>query len=646
VADGKHSQNDRVSAGNPRPGGRSAPSFGARLRYRFDNTLSRSPSSVIAWLALVALGLVVLAGIADLLINLTGVSDTPPANFPEAVWQALLRMLDPGTFSDDEGFAYRMLGLLVTLGGIFVGGCLIGLIANAVDQRVESLRKGRSTVLESGHTLILGWSDRVPVIVKELVIANESEKSAAIVILADEDKTTMEDTLRDDVGDLRTTRVVCRSGTATNPADLELVNLAGARSVIAVGGGDAAVVKAVLGVTSSRQAARAPGGAAIPIVAEIGSVATARSIRTLFGGEVVVVSSDAVIAELTAQACRQRGLSAVFRELLDFDGDEIYFAPFESLVGETYGRAQLSFEHCSLMGVFTTDGAVVLNPPAERVIGPGEELIAVAGDDSTFLVTGHRAAARVLDAGASTVAAAGAGPYVVLVGWSRLGPRVVAELDSFLGEGATLHILADADLHDADGIRASLPAGAKSRIEITSRSGSPEDIVAEVLGTHFTEVIVLGDRDSVPTEDADAHTLLTLVAFDQLRRRLGRDGVRIVAELLDPRHAALAKATGADDFIISDELTSLMIAQLSERPDLDQLFQDLFDPDGATIEVVAARRYGAEQATCFADVVAAASAAGQSAIGYRRDRDGTVVVNPPKSEPLRLDAEDGIVVVT
>ena len=50
-------------------------------------------------------------------------------------------------------------------------GSLIGLISNAVDQQIEKLRMGRSNVLESGHTLVLGWSPRLPVILSELVIA-------------------------------------------------------------------------------------------------------------------------------------------------------------------------------------------------------------------------------------------------------------------------------------------------------------------------------------------------------------------------------------------------------------------------------------------------------------------------------------------
>jgi len=138
---------------------------------------------------------------------------------------------------------------------------------------------------------------------------------------------------------------------------------------------------------------------------------------------------------------------------------------------------------------------------------------------------------------------------------------------------------------------------------------------------------------------------MTLVAFQKLVRTGSLGDVRIVAELLDQRHVPLALATGADDFIVSDELTSLMIAQLSERSSLSQVFDDLFDPHGCTVEVIPARRYGAEAAGCFGDIVAAAAAVGHSAIGFRRAADGVVTVNPAKRAPLTVRAEDGIVVL-
>ena len=156
---------------------------------------------------------------------------------------------------------------------------------------------------------------------------------------------------------------------------------------------------------------------------------------------------------------------------------------------------------------------------------------------------------------------------------------------------------------------------------------------------------MLGYRDALDDDEADARTLLTLLAFRQVRQQEDVGPVRMVAELLDQRNAPLAEATGADDFIVSDELTSLMLAQLSERQELSQVFADLFDRAGCSIELREAPRYGAHLATRFADVVATASSLGDSAIGFRVAASGEVVVNPSKSTPLSLGRDDEILVV-
>ena len=614
---------------------------GAHLRYRFDTALSKGPSVVISWLGLLTLSLILATALVLTIFRLTGVNgDTDHSlGVIEAFWQSLLRVVDAGTFAGDKGWFTRIVGLAITISGIFIAGSLIGLIANAVDQRIEELRKGRSRVIESDHTLILGWSNRVPAIVKELVIANESRSRAAVVIVAEHDKNEMEEALRQFVGDPKTTRIVCRSGEPWLPRTMELVNLAGARSVVVINGGnDVATVKALLSI----RAATGSEPHSFHVVAEVNHVDTANSLRALFGDQLVTVSSDAVVAELTAQACRQRGLSTVFRELLDFDGDELYFAPFPALVGSTYADCQLAFERSAVIGVLGVDGVVRLNPPAASVLADGEQLIAVVEDDSLFLTAPSRIAGTVL--ASEPHVSDGGRRRIVISGWSDLGPRVIAELDEFLDEETTIELLLDPTHVDVESVRNTVTAR-HVQLEVNELVGGPEVVAAYAARVSFHEVIVLGYRGVLADDEADARTLLTLLAFRQVRQNEAVGPVRMVAELLDQRNAPLAEATGADDFIVSDELTSLMLAQLSERQELNQVFTDLFDRAGCSIELREAPMYGGHLARTFADVVATASAQGDSAIGYRLAASGAVVVNPAKSVPLTLQREDEVLVV-
>lgn len=613
----------------------------ARLRYRFDLALSRGPSVVVGWLGLLTLAIILVTALVMTIFRLSGVNGGEDALGPlEAFWQSLLRVVDAGTFAGDQGWVTRLVGLLITIAGIFIAGSLIGLIANAVDQQIEELRKGRSGVIEDDHTLILGWSTRVPAIVKELVIANESRKHAAVVVVAEHEKTQMEEALRDFVGDLRSTRIVCRTSEPWLPKTMELANLAGARSVVVISDGtDVSTVKSLLAIRAASTSIPEPR---FHVVAEVNSADTAASLQALFGDNLVTVSSDAVVAELTAQACRQRGLSTVFRELLDFDGDELYFAPFPQLVGSTYAQCQLAFERCSIIGILDTEGRVQLNPAASRALADGEQLIGVAEDDSLFLPAASPVAADVL--AVEQRGSDGGLRRIVIAGWSELGPRVIAELDEFLDDRTTIELVLDPAHVDVEAVRNEVTAR-NVRLEVGQLTGGPEVVAAHAARVSFHEVIVLGYRGALDDDEADARTLLTLLAFRQVRQHEEVGPVRMVAELLDQRNAPLAEATGVDDFIVSDELTSLMLAQLSERQELQQVFADLFDSAGCSIELRAAPVYGADQARRFADVVATASSLGDSAIGYRRAASGVVTVNPPKSAPLQLGREDEVLVV-
>ena len=161
---------------------------------------------------MVVLAIVVVAAVVGRFL----LGATASGGFFENVWDSLLKVFDSGAFQSETAWPSRLVWFIVTLLGILIGGSLIGLIAAAIDRRVDDLRKGRSPVLETGHTLILGWSARLPVIVKELSVANESLTRPAVVILAPRDVADMDAELRDRVGDTKNTKVVCRSGNPGN----------------------------------------------------------------------------------------------------------------------------------------------------------------------------------------------------------------------------------------------------------------------------------------------------------------------------------------------------------------------------------------------------------------------------------------------
>ena len=616
----------------------------ARLRYRFDTAMSRGTGIVILWLAAFTVGLVFVAALVLTIFGI-GINADKTPSLLERFWQSLLRILDPGTFSGDAGWPLRITMLLVTLLGVLIGGSLIGLIVAAVDSKVEKLRRGRSVVVEREHTLILGWSPRVFTLISEIVEANANQRRRRIVVLAPEEKPEMEAAIRERVGDMKTTRIVCRTGDPASPHDLRIVNADEARSIVVLAGGedglgDAEAVKAALAVTTSgsRPSHRA-------VVAELNDRETAHALYEATGGQVTTVRAVDVIARITAQACRQPGLSFVWRDLLDFAGDEIYFKPAPELEGHTYGEALLAYEASSVIGRRSADGTISVNPAMSTVFAANDAVIAISADDDTIVFSGFA------DESPDVI---GSPPpsepleRLLVVGWSHIGPFVLRELDPFAPPGSEVDVLVNPDL---------VGPGERDDIQLDKlqptfhETGGNLDVLSEsVRRRSYDKVIILGYREGISPPEADARALLTLLI---LQRALANDGSgrrpRIVTELLDARDVELARGTGADDFVVSDELSSLMLAQLAERSELEPVFADLFDVEGSAIALHSATRYTSALAVPWRRIVAAARERGETAIGYRialgSDGRSAVELNPPKSSEVTLGTDDQVVVI-
>ena len=104
---------------------------------------------------------------------------------------------------------------------------------------------------------------------------------------------------------------------------------------------------------------------------------------------------------------------------------------------------------------------------------------------------------------------------------------------------------------------------------------------------------------------------------------------------------------------MSDELTGLLLTQVSENGELLEVFQDLFRSEGSEIYLKPAKDYVAmERAVNFYTVTESARRRRETAIGYRLERHANdparaygVRVNPPKSEALTFHPEDKIIVL-
>nr|WP_307054722.1 NAD-binding lipoprotein [Streptomyces achromogenes] len=651
-----------------------------RMRYRFDSTLARSTGRLVGWLAVTCLGIVVPASAV-----MVWTDPSSPASLTgrlAAVGRVSAETLRLGAVT---GAPLRMLlSVLLGLVALLYVSTLIGLITSGLTDRIVELRRGRSTVVEAGHSVVLGWSEQVFTVVAELIAARAHRRWGAVVVLADRDRTEMEEALTAVLGPARATRLICRSGSPADPEALTTVSPRTAHAVLVLPGtsaaGDAESVRTLLALRAVL--GESPGPRVVACVRDE-RYRTAARLAAGTGG--VVLESDRTAARLIARSALQPGLAPVLRELLDFDGEEFHLAADHGRAGRRFGDVLLDCVTAAVVGLVRPDGTTLLNPPPDTVIAAEDRLVVVAPDDEAVrwdaeavpgdertvsgdaeAVPGDVGVERWGDgrhpadrpAPAEGGSEAAEPSRFLLLGWNHRGPHLVEQLRSGARPGSVLHVVTD----PAEPVRPPLP------LPEPRRDGAPADGLAVTFGTadptsptalralepgSYDRVVVLGpEPDPLSGLDRpDDRTLVVLLILRSLAQESGR-AVPVVAELADERNRPLAPLGPGCEAVVGGQLTGLLMAQVSQNGELAAVFEELFTAGGSTLRLRPAHRYvPPERPASFAAVVAAARERGECAIGYRgAEHEGTppshgVRLNPPKSRTRLWSAGDDVVVI-
>jgi ion channel POLLUX/CASTOR len=609
------------------------------LRYKFDRYMSRGLPALIGLLVAVSTIFVFIAAIP--LVVFLPAPETTGMGPLEVVWQTLMHALDPGTIIGAQSTPFRTVMLIVTFVGLILFAGLIGIISGAFDDKIAQLRKGKSEVIESGHTLIVGWNSKLFQIVEQICIANESRKKSVIVILADREKVEMDELLVPLKRKYRGTKIVARNGVGTNGDALDIVSHQLSKSVVILSPEDDPqpdfwVMKVALALT--KRANRKPGP--YNIVAELKSRSSLETARLIGEGEANWVVEPDVLARLMVQTSRCTGLTHIVKDLLDFEGDEVYVQRLPELDGLTFREIQSRFSHCAPMGLARRNG-VILNPDAGTVLTEDDEVVVLAEDDSTVIVDREGSAGDFR--ARSRAKTKRPGEKVLILGSNKYLPLILGEMSNLLPRSSTTVVLS-AEVIDDD-VRVA-------NTEFIRGDSSDRLILSSLDLKKFDHIMILPYRDTMSADRADSITLLTLLQLRRLSEELNCS-FNIVSEMLNDANRELAEVSDTSDFVVGDELIGLMMAQIAEEPRLFKVFDDLFQSAGVQIEVEPVESYFSENENLrFVDLCDAALARGETALGLvRRNRNSQdnsrsgVELNPERFTPLALSSGDLVVVL-
>ena len=639
--------------------------FNTRLRYAVDNFMSKGSSSIfLALLCLFLFGFLVMVLIRS--IANTFMPDETLSSWGEIPWRVYVAVME-GSAAETDGdsnWVAKITSILGVLVGLVLFSSMVAFITSVFTAKLDELRRGRSLVLENDHTLILGFGDRILEVIRELIEANESEPDAAIVILADNDKEEMDNMIRDNISDFVTTRVITRSGVVTNINNLRKVMAANAKSVIIMNSAaswrpedeknlaDALVLKSIMSIIAVCDGDEHP-----PIVCEIHSDRDRNLAENISNGDVKALNEVSVLSRMIAQlALSRNGLSVVYSDMVGFDGNEFYFyQPDGGWGGElNFGESLNRFNSSTPMGIHNANGEIILNPPKETPVNDDDELIVFAEDDSTIFYFNEPVFQPKVNKIPSSVVKPRS-HRIALLNWTTKTGIILEKLCSYLPEGSELCTYVSDKLPEMDILKNSL-SESYPHINISIKEVDLNDLekLDELEPQEFDSILILSPGGTT-IEEMDAYVISLLIRIRQILISKSKKWPKLITEVMDSDNIDIILNSGVEDFMVSNQFVSQIMAQVSEEPLALDVYDDLFQAEGSELYIKPASFYfdfsEKESLTMpYGECVQAAQLRNEVILGLQihtdqknRDKMFGIVLIPDKKDEFTIRKEDGLI---
>ncbi|MCK5115596.1 MAG: hypothetical protein KAR44_03290 [Candidatus Aegiribacteria sp.] len=594
--------------------------IGSRIRYFINNLLIRNPAWQILALFVIS-GLIIVTGMA-LVKGLTS----------DSFWWSFTRLLDQGTFiNDNTNPQVAMVGVMVTLGGILVLSLLIGILSSKITEQLESLKRGKSPVLEKDHYIVCGDGDRLFEVTRELMKAHEEDSiKGKIVIFSNSSREEIEEILTQRLGRRSARTVICRSGNTTDVDSLQLPCFQKCAGFVIVGDDDGEILKTLVAVNSIIENNHPVG------VCELRNRAT-RRIAQMAYRDIHWLPVREIVMRLIVQVCRQPGLSAVYNEILSFDRNEFYLNECKEVENCTFREIASRIDKGVAIGIHSA-GKMWINPEPGKILSPGDRLLLLAENSSSFTFEDEPVTTGKFErAGGDTCR--NQLNMLIFSGSSRKFSFMLGLLDAYAMEGGGILVAGALPQEEGEALLSEVRT-ANCKVEYVQTERTDPDRLEELHPENYDSIMVIsGKAAGMSDENADSECIITLLILRDIAGRLGDSwNATVVSEIRNPRNRHLATAAGIDDFVISNEVCSMIMAQLVLEPGLGSVFEEIFDPSGCEIQL---RSLSAYSSRSFAQLSIEGLERGEIVLGWLIGAGckAEVCLNPGKLDEIPDDAK-------
>ncbi len=534
-----------------------------RFQYWFDNRMTKGSLGLIRALIVVS---VILAVTMAALIILLGFNEE--GEVASVFWDSIATVINAWMPSFEDGSpGYVIIMAITAISGVLFTSVLIGIITSAIEEKIDNLKRGNSLVLEKDHIVVLGFYPGEYTLLNQLILA-AAENPACIVIAEDMERQEMEQNILENLDIPKNVRIVCRTVDITDPASIEKCSVETCKTVIVAPTDDLKTIKAILAVSSLLQKKGVPEISVNAIISKNeyrfpASIAAANNITTL--------QTSSILAKMIAHSCTQTGLSELFREVFNFEGSEFYLEDLCGIEGLTFEELSVRLNNAIPVGVYR-EGKTVLNPSPDYKLAETDRILVYSEECAPPLI--EESGTALANTEEKTVWTAADKTDAVIIGHNETLPVILQELPENVSE--VFIFSPDITTEEQEELQ---NAAAHRCMKINYNQDDPrqESVLIEAAKTS-RHIVVLNDHEK-DADEADTDVIFMLLNLRDIRTRFGLR-FNITVEMQKEQNQNLVGMGDRTDFLVTSSMSSLILAQLAENPELIDVFREILSNKG------------------------------------------------------------------
>ena len=248
-----------------------------------------------------------------------------------------------------------------------------------------------------------------------------------------------------------------------------------------------------------------------------------------------------------------------------------------------------------------------------------------------------------------------------MIGWSFKSSAIIREFADYIIEGSEIHVLlkrpTSEQIAEVEALNAELEGIEVALIQQDCLN--IEDLMS-VRPFEYNNIIILAGNsqgdDRVDAARVDSENIVALLLLRRIFSQYPAESknTKLITEILDSQNDELVAKAGVQDVIISNRLVSMIMAQISESPDIEKVYDDIFQEDGSEIYLKPASLYFEKlpAEVSFADMMAVAQKRDEICIGVKilaqendKANNNGVQLIPEKNTAFALRPGDSLVVL-